>query len=131
MSDTSALSREDLAALTATYRNETRKFDRWGVALFIGGLSVGLLLMLAGDRFGWSDGWDPVFLALGWGLALGGMSIHWWRRQRAMEGLKVECASCSMPLLHGKGQALFSRAELIVATGNCPACGHEFIAREA
>jgi hypothetical protein len=87
---------------------------------------------------GWGDRWDTLFFFGGWSIALVTMFAGWRRRRKTLAGLRVECANCSEPLIEApsflfpnRAKAALARADLIVATGSCPSCGREFIAREA
>src|SRR4051812_7133934 len=130
------LTREDLAAVAATYAAESRKYDKWEMSGVLGGLSLGMLLMFASSRMGLGDRLDPIFFFGGWGIALATMFAGWRRRRTALAGLPVACANCSAPLMEAprfllpnRIKAALARADIIVATGTCPSCGHEFVAR--
>ena len=125
------LTRADLAAVADVHRRQARRFDLFGVAGIIGGLSLALLLMFLGDYMGWSEKWAPLIGVGGW--VLGGTLAVLARRakQRAVVDLDVACASCGAKFVSGRGQAALSRTDLIVATGSCPSCGRDFITGEA
>jgi hypothetical protein len=96
------------------------------------GLSIGLVLMLVGERLGWGSGWDPVFFFAGWGIGLSGAAVAWVRARRSLAGLRLRCAYCDTVLLElRRVKDTLARADIVVATGACPSCGHEFIAQEA
>ncbi len=137
-SNPARLTRDDIATVTAVYRRETSRFNRWAFAGLFGGLSTGALLMGIADVLGWGETWDPFFLLTGWALALGGFALAGRRRRRALAEINLHCGTCSSPLIepvslfrpNSDKQAL-ARAEIIVATGNCPTCGNGFIDRGA
>jgi hypothetical protein len=132
------LTKDDLAVVTSVYKAQVTKFDRWGVAGVLGGLTLGMLLIFAGSEFGWGEKWAPVFFFGGWGIAFLTMVINWRRNREALAGLQVWCSHCSAPLIEiprflrlSRPAKTIARAELILATGTCPGCGHEFLFSEA
>ncbi len=90
--------------------------------------------MYGASAMGWGDRWDLYFLLGGWSIAFATMFAGWRRRRTTVAGLQLECANCSTPLMEAprflfpnRVKAALGRADIIVATGSCPSCGHEFI----
>ena len=125
------LTREDLAAIAAVHHRALRKFDVIGVCAIIGGLSVALLLTILAEQFSWPDALAPFFLIGGWVIGGAGALFARQVKQQRVRELDVACASCGAKLVSGRGQAAVTRADLVVATGNCPSCGRDFITGEA
>jgi hypothetical protein len=130
------LSREELAAVAATYVSESAKYNKWEIGGVLGGLSLAVLLMSAAPTMGLAHRWDSVFFFGGWGIALAVMFVGRRRRRAALTGLQIECANCGTPfmdaprfLLPNRIKVAQARADIIIATGSCPSCGQEFIAR--
>jgi len=125
-----ALTREDVAAMVATYRIENRRPRQWlGVVTGIGGLFSAAVLINLGEHFHWPEALAPAFFVGGWGVLLLSVFVVARRERRLREQYQVNCPSCGAPLLDasltGRGVA---RAELAIATGNCPRCGAHFLA---
>ena len=122
--------REDLAALVASYRAATQGRRQWSLfAGGLGGLALGAGLITAGEALGWPASLFPWFFALGWAIALGCYAVLWRDGRRARARYQFDCPACGVPLIDGSlGRAGPSRAELVVASGNCPACGERILA---
>lgn len=122
------LTRDDVAAVVTIHRRELARFNRRGSASIIGALAFTALLLTAAEHFGWSDGWMPVILLSGWGVGIAGVALAWRHHRRSVAGLQLQCASCGAPLVDTwRSRDALARADLVVATGNCPRCGHAFI----
>jgi hypothetical protein len=124
----SQITSEDLAAVVAVHTRVRKKFDLLGSAALLAGILGGWILIAIGHGLGWLDDWDPMFFFGGWAIGLAGMGLASWRGRRELAGLQLRCAFCAEPLLSGgnRRQAI-SRAQIVVATGVCPTCGHEFV----
>lgn len=122
------LTRDDVAAVAAIQRRALARFNRRGSASIIGALALNALLLAAAEHFGWPGGWMPVILFSGWGLGIAGATLAWWHHRRSLAGLQLQCAACGAPLMESRrSRHALARADLVVATGNCPSCGHAFI----
>ena len=128
--DTLALRRDDLAAMLASYRKESRRPKAWaGLVTGIGGLLLAALLITLGDYLKWPEALGPVFLAGGWAILLASFGVVWWRERRLRLHFQVHCPACAEPLLDGSlSRPGGPRAELAIATGNCPHCGAHILA---
>lgn len=124
--DTLTLRRADLAAMLASYRRETRRPRAWaGLVTGIGGLFLAALLTTLGSYLKWPEALGPVFLAGGWAIMLVSLGVVWRRERRLRGHFQFHCPACEEPLLDGN---LSPRAELAIATGNCPRCGAHILA---
>lgn len=125
-----ALRRDDLAAIVDKYRQENRQPRQWiGLATGVGGLVLAWLLVYVAAHFGAGPvlGWS--IFAGGWAVALGSFGLVWRREHQLKAALQLECPACATPLLDGTlGRGGISRAELAIATGNCPSCGEQILA---
>ena len=128
--DPVALTRADLATVATVYRRENKRFNLWGTAALIGGLTLGVVLLTARERLGWPDGLDPIFLFGGWATGLGAALPLYLRRRRAVAGLRLECPNCGAALLGELSRfgGNTARADIVVATGACVECGQQVAA---
>jgi len=119
------LRRDDLAAAVAGYRRDSRAPRAWvAVAVGFGGLVVASILIGLGDRLGWPGVFEPIFFVGGWVVLLTSFGVLWRRERRLRARYQVHCPSCGEPLLDStSSRPGVSRAELAIATGNCPHCG--------
>lgn len=115
--------------MLAAYRTESRSPRQWlGVVTGFGGLFFGAVLITLGDHFHWATGLDPVFLAGGWSVFLLSLIAVTRRERQLRERYRIECPTCGEALLDKRSaQRGISRAELAIATGNCPSCGAHFL----
>lgn len=119
------LRRHDLAAAVAGYRRDCRDPRAWAaVAIGFGGLVVASILIGLGDRRGWPEVFGPIFFVSGWVVLLTSFGVLWRRERRLRARYQIHCPSCGEPLLDStSSRPGVSRAELTIATGNCPHCG--------
>ena len=122
--------REELAALVASYRAATQGRKQWRLLVAgLGGLALGAGLITLAEALGWPASLSPWFFALGWAIMLGCGAVLWTGERRARALYQFNCPSCGVPLIDGSlGRPGASRAELAVASGNCPACGERILA---
>ncbi len=128
--DLLSLTREDLAAILAAYRAESRQPRQWlGVATGIGGLFSAAVLITLGEHFHWPEALAPVFFVGGWAVLLISLVVVVRRERRLRDKYQVNCPACGAPLLDASvTRGGVARAELVIATGNCPRCGATFLA---
>lgn len=128
--DPLALRRDDLAAVVAGYRRESRSPRMWaGLVTGIGGLLGAALLITLGGRLGWPEVLGPVFFFGGWAVLLASFGVVWHRERQLRARYQIQCPACGKPLLDGTlGRPGVPRAELAIATGNCPHCGTRILA---
>jgi hypothetical protein len=126
-----ALTREDVAALLATYRKESRSPRQWfAVATGMGGLFSAVVLINLGEHYHWPETLGPVFLVGGWIVLLSSLFVVTRRERQLRARYQAECPACGERLLDRRSlQQSVARAELAIATGNCPSCGANFLAR--
>lgn len=129
-SDSFALRREDLAAVVADYRLQSRRPHEWiGVVTGIGSLFLAALLIFAGGYFHWPEGLGPVSFVGGWVGLLSSLVVVRRRSQRLRDQLQIHCPACAQPLLDETlNRPGVPRAEVAIATGNCPYCGAHILA---
>ena len=119
------LRRSDLAALAQSYRAAVHGRRQWVmVPVGLGGLALGPLMITLGEWLGWPDALAPVFFAIGWIILLGSLATTVVRGRRLRERYAFRCPACAAYLLGGPRAPVGTpRADLAIATGNCPACG--------
>jgi hypothetical protein len=123
--DEFALTKQDLVACVDAYRQANRSVDAWRplVGVF-GSLLSGAVGATVADSLAWPAWTQPAFFFAGWG----GVVAFWLsgRRQhrRLLARTQWQCAHCATPLIGTSGLNPLARAELAIATGNCPSCGH-------
>lgn len=125
-----ALRRDDLAALLAKYRQENRRPRQWiGLASMVGAFFAAWLLVIVAERVGAPPAVGWGIFAGGWAVALGSFALLWRRERELRARLQLECPACGAPLLdESVARGGISRADLAIATGNCPSCGAEILA---
>ena len=115
--------REDLVASVAAYRAEsTPARALLGVAPFLGGLGLAMVLTTIGETLNWpeSSGW--VFLVGGWVVGIVGSIPMFRRERRRLAKWQWHCPHCNEPMI-GSGANPLARAEMAIASGRCPVCG--------
>ncbi|HEY5264729.1 MAG TPA: hypothetical protein VIJ37_07020 [Steroidobacteraceae bacterium] len=121
--DILAFNREDFAVLARDFRMQMNdRLDRILAGGIIAGLMIGWGLISLADARGWPGVMQPVFFAVGWGIALIPAGIGWIRRMRTVNALGLVCLGCGKPLVDTwrfKGCG-----EEVLATGECPSCSH-------
>jgi hypothetical protein len=124
-----ALTREDVAAMLAAYRAESSSPRQWlGVVTGIGGLFAAAVLITVGEHFHWPGALSPVFFFGGWAVLFLCLMVVTRRERQLRERYRVECPACGAVLLDSRSvQRGIGRAELAIATGNCPSCGSHFL----
>ena len=124
-SDPLVLRREDLAAVVAAYRRQSRRPREWiGVALGMGSLLLATLLISIGGYLHWPESLGPVFFAGGWAGLLSCFVIVRRRSRKLRDRLQIHCPACAQPLIDETlNRPGVARAEVAIATGNCPHCG--------
>lgn len=129
-SDPLMLRRDDLAAVVAGYRKDSHSPRAWaGVVTGIGGLLVATLLITLGGYFGWPEALGPIFFVGGWTVLFVSFGVVWRRERQLRAQYQIHCPACGKPLLDGTlGRPGVPRAELAIATGNCPHCGAHILA---
>ena len=128
--DPFALRRDDLAAMRAAYRRESRGRRQWfGLGIGIGGLALAAVLITIGGHRGWPESLAPVFLGLGWGVMLTAYGVVYWRDRKMRLRWQLRCPNCQKPMLEGDvSRAVSSRADMAIASGRCQHCGEEVLA---
>lgn len=125
-----ALTRQDIAAMLAAYRAENNSPRQWlGVVIGIGGLFAAAVLISLGEHLRWPKALFPVFLGGGWAVMLGSLLVVVRRERQLRERYRVDCPACGEVLFGRRSENRgITRAELAIATGNCPSCGAHFLA---
>jgi hypothetical protein len=86
--------------------------------------------MAFGQHFHWPDSLAPVFFVGGWLVLLLSLFVVARRERELRDRYRVECPACGEALLDRRSaERGIARAELTIATGNCPSCGAHFLAK--
>jgi len=120
-----SLRRSDLALLAQGYHAAVRgRRQRVLFAIGLGGLLLAAVLIGVGQRLGWPESLKPVLLGAGLAVLLGALAAVTVRDWRARRRYAFQCPACHEYLVGGpRTQVDAPRAELAIATGNCPMCG--------
>lgn len=130
VADPTKLSRADLAAMLSAYREAARRPGQWmGFAIGVGALVAAAGMTWVAETLGWPESSGAIILGAGWAVALGSFGVVWKRDAGLRERYQVGCPSCGATLLDETvSRGGIARAELAIATGNCPSCGERIFA---
>ena len=82
------------------------------------------VLIGVGKRLGWPESVRPLLLGAGLMLLWGTLAAVMVRDRRARRRFAFQCPACHEYLVGGpRTKFVEQRAELAIATGNCPICG--------
>jgi hypothetical protein len=115
-------------AAVAAHRRAARAPREWALATctVLTGFGVWLAGLLYDDL-----GFIAVSITVGWAILIGGTAITFRRHRDRVERYGLVCATCRQPLIDAvewRGQ--LARADVVLATRRCPACGADCFAAE-
>ena len=119
--------RADFEAAIAALRQAARAPREYALAIVTIVGAVGVWLAGIG-----SDGTNIlVCLAAGWAIMLGGNVMAFRRHRGRVEKYGLACLTCRQPLIEAvEWRGRLARADAVLATRRCPACGTECFAAE-
>ncbi len=123
------LTKQDLVACVDAYRQANQSVAAWmPLAGVFGSLLTGAVGATVAGTLAWPAWTQPTFFFAG----LGGMVLFFLsgrrQQQRLLARTQWQCAHCTAPFIGTSGLNPLARAELAIATGNCPSCGHGLFA---
>ena len=128
--DPLTLRRDDLAAVVAGYRQDSRRpRARAGLVVGLSALPLAVALIALGGYLGWPDVLAPIFFVAGWTVLIASVGVLSRQERRLRAHYQICCPACGKPLLDRTlSRGGVPRAELAIATGNCPHCGAHILA---